>query len=229
MFIDSYLPEKIRGYPFVSTPRWSTAITQAFNGDERRNQNWVHPLHRFSAPEVVTCQEQIEDIRDAWLALAGPAHSFAFRDPMDFASRRLAQADRVPSLLLPPDQYLGVRDGQVYARAVGDGLQTEFQLMKEYTFANVTYRRPIYLPQVGTILLGLNGSPVDPGDYFTEIDRIGGKVRFDPAPQLGAVLTWGGLFDVECRFEGDDAFDAIVRSYGVAGAADLSFVELRPC
>lgn len=229
MFIDEYLPEKIRGYPFTSSPRWSTSITQSFNGDERRNQNWQHPLHRFTAPECVTCQEQLEDIKDAWYALAGPADSFPFRDPLDFASRGLPEPNMAPPILLHTDQFLGRRVGQVYERAIGDGLTNEFQLVKEYTFGTRTYRRLIYLPVLTSIMLGIDGVQVADSEYFAEVDRYGGKVRFDPAPPNGAVLTWGGLFDVECRFESDESFDAITRSYGVTGAADLSFVELRPC
>lgn len=228
MFIDAYLPEKLRGYPFVSTPRWSTAITSVSNGDERRNQNWVHPLHRFSAPESVTCQEQLEDIKDCWYALAGPTHSFAFRDPLDFASRRLPAPNNEPPILLRTDQYLGTFNPETmgYDRAIGDGVRNTFQLVKEYTFGTLTYRRLIYLPMVETILIGIDGNA--PGVAPT-VDRRDGEVHFDTAPADGSVLTWGGLYDVECRFESDDAYDGIVRSFGVTGAADLSFTEIRPC
>lgn len=239
MFIDAYLPDKIRGYPFVSSPRWSTAITTVSNGDERRNQNWVHPLHRFTAPECVSCMDDLEDIKAAWYALAGPTHSFPFRDPLDFASRRLSEPNQTPSLLLRTDQYLGSYDPATrsYIRAVPDGIATDFQLMKEYSFGSVTYRRLVYMPVVETVLIGVNGDPPDDaistppfgGPFTVEVDRRSGVVSFSAAPGEGAVLTWGGLFDVECRFESDDAFDALTRSFGVTGAADLSFTEIRPC
>lgn len=238
MFIDAYLPAKLRGYPFVSSPRWSTSITAVANGSERRNQNWVHPLLRFSAPESVSCQEDLELIKAAWYALAGPADTFPFRDPLDFASRALPAPDTEPDTILATDQYLGVLNPETksYDRALGDGTTRTFQLVKEYSFGTKTYRRPIYLPVVASVLVAINGfdpggpNPSPPGGPFTwSVTRSGGEVTFDHAPQAGSVLTWGGLFDVEARFESDESFDAITRAFGVTGAADLSFVEVRPC
>lgn len=225
MFIDTPVPVTIRAYPFTSSPRWSTNITMVDNGSEHRNQNWQHPLHRFVAPEAIRCQEDLEDVKDMWMALAGPADSFPFRDPLDFASRRLTIANEIP-VVGRTDQLLGV----------GDGLTREFQLQKAYTFGTKTYERLIYLPVVETIVVGMNALPPDTADptlpggpYTVEVERRGGIVRFTPAPEEDMVLTWGGLFDVECRFEQDDSFDGIVRAFGVTGFADLTFVEIRPC
>ena len=225
MFIDSPIPLTVMAYPFTSSPRWSTNITQVDNGSEHRNQNWQHPLHRFNAPEAIRCQEDLEAVKDMWMALAGPADSFPFRDPLDFASRRLVIANEVPPTG-PTDQFLGV----------GDGLTREFQLQKVYQFGSKTYERLIYLPVVDSIQVAMNALPVgtpDPtlpgGPYTFEVERRGGIVRFTPAPAEDVILTWGGLFDVECRFEQDDSFDALVRAYGVTGFADLTFVEIRPC
>lgn len=237
MFIDAYLPEKIRGYPFVSSPRWSTTITSVSNGSERRNQNWVHPLLRFTAPESVSCMEDLEAIKAAWYALAGPADSFPFRDPLDFASRALG-APNVEPLTVRTDQRLGTFNAETrsWEPASGDNLTRHFQLIKAYTFGSKTYYRPIFLPVVDTIQLAIDGSDpggADPnpngGPFTWEVERYGGGVAFDHAPENGALLTWGGLFDVEARFESDESFDGIVRAFGVTGAADLSFVELRPC
>lgn len=238
MFIDAYLPAKIRGYPFVSSPRWSTSITSVASGSERRNQNWVHPLLRFTAPESISCQEDLELIKDAWYALAGPVDTFPFRDPLDFASRALPSPDTAPATILRTDQYLGTFNPatKTFDRAAGDGVTRAFQLVKEYSFGTKTYRRLIYMPVLSSILVGINGfdpagaDPTPQGGPFTfTVSRTTGEVEFDHAPEAGAVLTWGGLFDVEARFESDESFDAITRTFGVTGAADLSFVEVRPC
>ena len=238
MFIDAYMPDKIRGYPFKSEPRWSTSITAVSSGSERRNQNWVHPLHRFTAPESVSCMEDLELIKAMWMATAGPADSFPIRDPLDFASRALVLPNEVPPVLLRTDQYLGTFNPETksYDRAIGDGLTREFQLVKEYVFGPRTYRRLIALPVVATILIGVDGfaaGGADPspqgGPFVVNVERYGGVVEFDHAPEDGSVLTWGGLFDVEVRFEADDSYAGITRAFGITGAADLSFVELRPC
>lgn len=223
MFLDEYLPPRLRAYNFVSIPRWSTVMTEVDNGAEKRDQRWKNPKYMFTAPEAVTCQEQLEDIKDVWMATRGPLHTFPFRDPMDFASRRLAMGNVAPTTGMT-DQVLGV----------GDGFTRDFQMHKAYQFGGEVYERLVYLPVVSSISVAINAKvPTDVtlggGPYTFEVIRRGGIIRFTPAPREDFVLTWGGLFDVEARFENDDAFSSIVRAYGVAGFSDLSFVEIRPC
>lgn len=224
-FRDVYLPESVRGFPFVSSPRFNTTITAVANGDEHRNRNWLHPLHRFTAPEGIKCHEAIEDLRDHWMIMAGPLYTFPLRDPMDFASRRLSKPDLRPTITAV-DQIIGV----------GDGVTRTFQLQKTYGREGFTYTRPIYLPVVEDVILAINAMPLataDPvlggGPYTADVVRYGGEVTFDHAPQAGQVITAGFTFDVEIRFEGDDSMDAIVQAFQVSGFADLTFWEVRFC
>src|SRR5690606_2710091 len=98
MFIDTYPPASIMKFGFVSSPRFSTGITAVASGAERRNQNWMHPLHSFVAPEAVECPEHLVALHNMWMTLRGPLHTFAFRDPLDFASRDLAAPGVVPAI-----------------------------------------------------------------------------------------------------------------------------------
>lgn len=224
-WVDVYLPPRILGFGFVSTPEWSSTITRVASGAERRNQNWAAPLHRYTAPEAVRCWEDIEDLHDMWLAMAGPVHSFSFRDPLDFASRRLAAPNLEP-VVFPTDQVLGV----------GDGLRTEFPLLKSYSYGSRTFTRRIHHPVVSSVVVALNAlapgtgdPPLDGGPYTWTVSRETGLVTFDPAPEEGLVVTAGFLFDVEARFEGDDSYQGIVTAWRVGGVADLSLTEVRPC
>lgn len=224
-FVDIYLPDRIKGFPFTSSPRTSTTITGVANGFEHANRNWKNPLHYFTAPEGVQCMDDIEDLKDHWMALGGPFLTFAMRDPMDFASRKLGKPNVVPSIGIT-DQLLGV----------GDGVRRVFQLQKTYTRGPISYTRPIYIPVIDTVAVGINALPIDTADpvlpggpYVVDVERYGGTVTFDHAPQLGQAITAGFLFDCEVRFEADDSFDAIVQSFQVSGHADLSFWEVRPC
>lgn len=224
-FIDVYLTPGVAGLPFGSSPRWNTTITAVANADEHRNKNWLDPLLRFTAPEAVRCMEDVEDLKDHWMVMAGPAFTFPFRDPLDFASRRL-QEPNVPPNLSRTDQVLGV----------GDGITRRFQLAKTYTRGPRSYTRPIYLPIVDTVVVGLNALPIDTpdptldgGPYSADVERYGGLVTFDHPPVDGMIVTAGFLYDVQVRFEADDSFDAIVQSWRVAGYADLTFVETRFC
>lgn len=224
MFIDQYAPASIMKFEFVSSPRFSTSITAVASGAERRNRNWQHPLHTFAAPEAVECHEHLAALHNMWMALAGPLNTFPFRDPLDFASRDLDAPDVVPDIG-PTDQVIGI----------GDGARTEFQLVRRYTFGTASYDRAIFHPVVDTVEVAINAlppaevPPINGGPFSWTVDRETGIVTFNKPPLAGQVITAGFLFDVEVRFEGDDSYDGIVRSWRVSGHADLVFVEVRPC
>lgn len=224
MFIDQYPPDSVMKFGFVSSPRFSTSITAVASGAERRNRNWQHPLHRFTAPEAVECHEHLVDLHNMWMVTAGPLHTFPFRDPLDFASRDLIAPNHAPAIG-PTDQVLGV----------GDGQRTEFQLVRRYSFGGQFYDRKIAKPVVSTVVVALNAQPPEEisephgGPYTWTVDRETGVVTFDKPVYQDLLVTAGFLFDVEVRFESDDAYDGIVRAYRVSGHADLAFSEVRPC
>lgn len=222
-FTDIYMPDRIAGFPFVSTPRWNNVITTVSNGGENVNQAWKHPLLRFTAPEGVRCWDHVGDLHEFWMAMRGTKYTFPLTDPLDACSRRM-QAPGVFPDIFPTDQVLGV----------GDGITTEFQLTKAYTFGPRTYTRPIYHPQVDSVLIMANAKELDDATltghpYTFETSRLTGKVVFDHAPADGLALTAGFRFDVESRWETDDAYSGLVSAFRTAGFADLSFVEVPPC
>jgi uncharacterized protein (TIGR02217 family) len=219
-FIDEYAPSEMPGFPCYSGPRFSTNITQVDSGAEQSNRRWQHPLYRFTLPEAVREHNVFEALRDHWLVMGGPAHTWPFRDPLDFASAPLAAANSVPVVGFS-DQVIGQ----------GDGASTAFQLTKTYTRGSQSYARTIHLPVADTVVVSINNA--DPAGFsppigFT-VSRPGGLVTFTSPPGAGQVIRAGFLFDVEVRFEDDDAFDGIVRSYGVSGFADVTLMEVRPC
>lgn len=224
-FADVYLPNNIRAYPWTSSPRTSTTIVSVASGAEQRNKNWKHPLRLFKAPQAVRCDDDVEDLYDHWLVMAGPFMSFPMRDPVDFASVRQQRANLEPVLNIT-DQVIGI----------GDGVTTVFQLQKSYSRGGLTYTRPISLPVVESCIFGMNALPIataNPtlagGPYSADVVRLGGLVFFDHAPAAGLAITAGFLFDVPARFEADDSYDRIVSAYQLQGFADLSFQELRYC
>lgn len=222
-FVDVYLPPDIRAYPWTSSPRWSTTITQVASAAEHRNQNWLNPLHSFKASQAVRCHEELEDLLEHWMVMRGPLFTFPMQDPLDFASARLKKANLAPALA-GTDQFI----------AFGDGFTRVFTLQKKYTRGGVDYFRPITLPVVETVELMLNAIPVDDsgspgGPYTVDVVRDTGELIFSHAPPVASILTAGFLFDVPVRFLGDDSFDRIVSAFQVDGFADLDFVEVRPC
>lgn len=219
-FVDVYISDCVPGYPCFSSPRWSTSITVADSGAEQVNQRWEHPLHRYTLPEAVREQDVFEGIRDHWLVMRGPVYTWPFRDPLDFASVALPAPNTEP-VVTGLDQVCGT----------GDGANKVFQLKKTYTRGLQTYTRDIVHPVVDSVIVrvaGANPATFSPPMTYT-VSRETGEITFNYAPAPGQVVTAGFLFDVEVRFESDDAFDGIVRTYGLGGFASLVLVEVRPC
>jgi uncharacterized protein (TIGR02217 family) len=217
-FLDAYMPPEVPGYPCVSAPRTNTSIQVNAGGGEHRNQNWEHPLHRFVLPEGVRNWTVVLGLGKMWRITAGPYKSFAWRDPLDFSSGDLPvpnpETDPVPTMT---DQALGT----------GDGFTQAFQLTKRYTYGGENYDRLIHLPVLSTVVVADNGVLVSASDYT--VTRPGGVVTFDTPPLAGHVLTAGFLFDVEVRFESDDAFEGVLRTWQAGGFSDITLIEVRPC
>ena len=216
-FRDIYLPSAVPGYPCISVPRTKTSILVTAGGGERRNQEWEHPLHCFILPEAPGRDWQVvESLKNHWLNVSGPAYSFPFRDPLDFASCLLTKPNLVPATS-DTDQEIGI----------GTGFTTSFQLVKKYTTASYTYTRTIHLPVLATVEIAIDSVPIPDTDY--SISRPGGIVTFDVAPGVGAEITAGFLFDCEVRFENDNVLESVLRSFQVGGFADITLVEVRAC
>ena len=212
-FVDVYAPSAMPGFPCFSSPRFSTRIVATDSGAEQANRRWQHPLRTFKLPEAVRSHAIFEAVKDHWHAMGGPAQTWPFRDPLDFASCPLAVANLVP-IVSRMDQALGT----------GNGSATQFELKKRYASGAQTYDRDILLPIASTVVVGINGAAS--GISFS-VSRPGGVVTFTSPPSNGAVLTAGFLFDCEVRFESDTAFDGVVRSFQVSGFADLTLLETR--
>lgn len=218
-FIDEYMPDEIPGYPCISAPRFKTTIQVSAGGNERRNQEWEHPLHQFILPEAIARQwEPVEALKKHWLITKGPLHTFPWLDPHDFASCDLVKPNLEPTVTMT-DQFLGNTDG----------FTDTYQLVKTYSVGGETYDRIIRLPILDSVVVAIDGVLIPDTDYT--VSRPGGEVLFDVPPPLSGpgIITAGFLFDVEVRFESDDAFEGILRSYQVGGFADITLIEVRPC
>lgn len=219
-FVDVYMPAAIPGYPCLSSPRFSTTITSVSDGDEGRNQNWLHPLRHFKLP-AATAREWavVDDLVKMSLCLGGPFNAFAWRDPFDFASVDLLAPNEDPDAVLdrvtPSDQLFGT----------GDGFTRVFQLTKTYVYSGLSYTRPIALPILADLVIAIAG---EVSEAFS-VTRPGGQVTFTDAPANGAALTWGGLFDVPVRFDSDEGLDGVVQAWRVGGAAEINLDEMRSC
>lgn len=214
-FRDVYLDRRIPSYPIMASPRFSTDIVIVDSGAEAANQKWSQALYKFTIPEAVRTMEVYDAVLSHWMIMGGPAYIFPFRNPMDFASKVLTKPAFAPSIT-PFDQSIGV----------GDGAKLTFQIVKNYQRGSYVHARKIYLPVVSSVVVGVNGVQVMSG---WSVNRTTGIITFTAPPTAGHAITCGYLYDIVVRFENDDSFDGISRSYGVAGYSDLTFVETVMC
>lgn len=123
----------------------------------------------------------------------GSAHAFFVKDESDYKA-----------------------DGAVFG--VGDGTETEFDLVIQSTFGSASYTRQILYP-VDAIYM-VDGVPA--AATFNTATK---KVEFDTSPDDGAVLTWTGEFRILVRFA-SDTFPMSIdtrrgQSYAMNGTIEL--------
>lgn len=221
-FVDEYSPECMPSYPCLSSPRWHNDLVTIDSGDEAANQRWTHPLFKFTLPSVAHTMATYNAVRDHWMAMRGTLHTWPFRDPLDCSSGTMSvpytDASTQPTIS-PLDQSIGT----------GDGSTTTFQLVRQYAVGSQTYDRKVELPVQYTVRVALNGVEQAGSPSLWTVSRPGGVITFFTAPGNGVAITAGFLFDVEVRFESDDAFDGILKNWRVAGCSDIPLIQVRHC
>lgn len=183
-FIDILFPSDI-GYKSVGGPSFSTNVLQTTSGHEIRSGNWPDPLYKFDISYGINSKKHIEDLLDFFLLTKGRAHSFRFRDWIDFAGF---------------DEEIGI----------GNGTNTEFSIIKNYQFASEQpYQRKItkIAPKTMIIKIGdKNNTPVY--NETITVDRNKKLIKFAKAPVSDAdikvsFITNGNNFDDQSLGFGD--------------------------
>lgn len=193
----------------VGGPERRTEVVTLANGFEERNTPWEHSRRRYDAGIGMRSLDDVETLIAFFEARRGQLHGFRWKDWADYKSSA-PSADPAYS-----DQILGW----------GDGVQTEFQLIKTYWSGEQSYARPIQKPVEGTVTLGLQGDPQIEGVHFTYDANIG-LVTFITAPESGAEVTAGYEFDVPVRFD-TDRIHTSVSSFQAGDAPNVPVVEVR--
>ncbi len=188
-------------------PRWATQIAVSVSGWEKRGSRWKDALHEYNAAFGVRHMSDMEELKAFFLAVRGPAYGFRYKDWADYKTSSASN----PVTSVDQDQM------------VGDGVITEFQLVKNYD-AGFTYARDIIKPVTGTVRVAVDASPLVEGVGYT-VDSTTGLVTLTAAPAVDAVVTAGFEFDVPCRFVSDVLSTDLVQYQN--GAANVAIMEIR--
>lgn len=182
------------------SPGFSTAVVTTASGREQRNADWADARMRFDAGPGVRSQADVEELIAFFRARQGAARGFRFRDPFDFSSNGMTGE---PGAL---DQMLGV----------GDGLASDFPLVKRYG-AQV---RRVTRPVGGSVVVAVDGVVV------AGWSLVRGVVSFDVPPGDGAEVTAGFLFDVPVRFA-EDRLEVNRATFLAGEVVSVPLVEVR--
>lgn len=188
------------------SPEFSTSIAVTASGFERRNSLWSDARLRFDIGPGLRSEEELGTLIAFFRARRGPARGFRLRDPSDCSS---AAMTGTPS---PTDQLLGT----------GDGLRTDFALVKHYGAGADAQLRRITRPVAGSLRVALDAVPLAGGWTLAE----GGTIRFETAPPSGVQVSAGFLFDVPVRFA-EDRLEIAGAAFAAGEAPSVPVVEIR--
>ena len=197
-FIEIQFPSDI-SYGATGGPVYSTDVVTLFSGHEQRNSNWKHARAKYNIASGVKTKDQWQVLIAFFRARKGKAIGFRFKDWSDYAAH---------------NQQIGI----------GDGIRTEFQLMKFYTSGSTTVTREIKKPVAGTVKIHKSNHLRGHADY--SIDNSTGKIIFNEAPAVGVIITADFEFDVPVRFDTDE-LQISLDSFNSGSWSSIPLIEVR--
>lgn len=193
----------------VGGPERATDVITLANGREIRNSCVSLARCRWEVGSAIRSLDDLAAITAFFEARKGKLHSFRFQDPADHKSCR-------PSATPGPfDQALGT----------GNGLNRQFQLQKTYGDGAGASVRPIRLPLVGSVRVGVGGSEIAASDF--SLDGTSGLLTLVQAPAVGQLVQAGFAFDTHVRFD-SDRLDIAHDAFEAGRIIALTLVEVLP-
>lgn len=190
-------------------PERRTEIVTLANGFEERNTPWAHSRRRYDAGVGMRSLDDVETMIAFFEARQGQLYGFRWKDWSDYRS---CKASGTVSF---EDQVIGT----------GDGVTTQFPLVKTYNSGAQAYARPVKKPVLGSVLVGFDGIALQQGiDWDIALET--GVVTFEEAPDVGVEITAGFEFDVPVRFD-TDVIRTSVASFQAGDIPSVPVIEVR--
>ena len=192
-------------YGAIGGHRWRTTIVEHGNGNEQRNSEWSTPLGRWSIGDRSFYLEAGDPlaIKDFFEARRGSYEGFRWRDWSDYQA---------------VDSPIGV----------GNGVKTQFQVVKRYTVGGAYYDRIVSKPLASGFAIKVNNIAVSDSNWT--LDSARGLVSFF-SPPVGTI-TASFEFDVPVVFTEDSCTLQLKGAIEESGEqiwsiSSLSVEELR--
>lgn len=185
--------EECPGFGWQGGPEFDTLIRAITSGRNLRKARRPVVLHRYVCPFNNIPAQAYRNIKRVHMGMWGMLHTFLHWDRLDDTA-----------------------ENEVFG--AGDGVETEFQLIKTYDpGGGATYDRVITKPDVtgvlggGPVVISVDGTPT-----AATVSALTGMVTFSVAPADEAELSWSGMHFVCVRFNRDDLPFSIDNRSGTA-------------
>ena len=190
-------------------PERRSEIGTRSNGFEERNSPWAQSRRRYDAGLGMRSLDDLAEVFSFFEARRGQLYGFRWKDWTDYKS------------CLPSENF-GALDQKF---GDGDGVRTDFPLIKNYRSGAFNYERVISKPLEGRVAVALAGDVLDEGVHYT-LYYTTGVVSFMVPPPLDAILTAGYEFDVPVRFD-TDRIEANSGAFAAGEIPAIPVVEVR--
>jgi len=190
-------------------PERRTEIVSLSNGFEERNSPWAQSRRRYDAGLGMRSLDDLSEVFSFFEARRGQLFGFRWKDWTDFKS------------CLPSENFeaLDQKFGE------GDGVRTDFPLIKNYRSGEFVYARQISKPLEGRVVVALAGDVLEESVHY-DMDYATGIISFYAPPALDAILTAGYEFDVPVRFD-TDRIEASSGAFAAGEIPSIPVVEVR--
>ena len=196
-FHEEVFPIRI-AYGANGGPKFKTTVLELGSGFEKRNADWSHVRGEYDVAYGLKTQEELDEIRDFFMARRGRMYGFRFRDWQDYKLE---------------DHLIGVTDGAT----------TTFQAFKRYQSGAVYYDRKLHKLEQGTVSVKIGTTPV-----ASSVDHDTGEINVSDAagaaPGEPVLLTC--QFHIPVRFD-TDHIATTLEDYNVYSWGQIVLLELR--
>ncbi|WP_417319817.1 TIGR02217 family protein [Emcibacter sp.] len=205
-FHEVRFPDAI-GFGAGGGPVFSTAVAEMASGYEQRNRDWAEARLTYDVGSGLRSEDDLAALIAFFRGRAGRAFGFRFRDWTDYKS-------------CLPSEETGATDQVI---AVGDGEETEFQLLKIYQSGEYSQTRNIAKPVAETVRIAIDSIELTEG---WQLDETRGLVSFDEAPAENSTISAGFEFDVPVRFA-EDSLSVTLETFRAGQVPSISLIEVR--
>lgn len=188
-------------------PRRMTDVVTLRSGFEQRNSIWQHSRRSYNAGLGLQKLEDVYAALEFFEARRGKLHGFRWKDWADYKSNDPISATTAVDITI----------------GVGDGVETDFQLVKTYSDGAGSYTRTIKKPVSGTVKIAIDGVVQNSG---WSVDTTTGIITFSSAPGVADVVSAGFEFDVPVRFDQDQIM-VNVEQFNAGSVPDIDILEIR--